>query len=180
MLDRRDHLVRRQAELARHTVDNPAVGLVRHQPVKIGGAQPVRAQRFVHRLAQALHRLSVDFASLHAQEAAVPGRRGSAVNIEGVVIAAVGCKWVDSTPRPCGPGSLTARRASAPAPSPNSTQVLRSSQSRMREKVSAPMTIAVLAWPRRSALSAVAKAKTKPAHTAWTSKAAPRCMPKRA
>ena len=36
----------------------------------------------------------------------------------------------------------TAVRTTAPAPSPNSTQVPRSSQSRMREKVSAPITSA--------------------------------------
>ena len=35
----------------------------------------------------------------------------------------------------------------APAPSPNSTQVPRSFQSRMREKVSAPITSARCAWP---------------------------------
>ena len=40
-----------------------------------------------------------------------------------------------------------ARRTTAPAPSPNSTQVPRSFQSRMREKVSAPITSAVCAWP---------------------------------
>ena len=40
----------------------------------------------------------------------------------------------------------------APAPSPNSTQVLRSFQSRMREKVSAPITSARLCEPEREEL----------------------------
>jgi hypothetical protein len=75
------------------------------------------------------------------------------------------------------PAIGTAFSTSAPAPSPNSTQVPRSSQSRMREKVSAPITSAVRAWPRRSALSAIASAKMKPEHTAWMSNAAPRFMP---
>ena len=42
----------------------------------------------------------------------------------------------------------------APAPSPNSTQVPRSFQSRMREKVSAPITSAVEAMPLLIMLSA--------------------------
>ena len=42
------------------------------------------------------------------------------------------------------PGCGCASRTSAPAPSPNSTQVVRSFQSRMREKVSAPITNARL------------------------------------
>jgi acetyl-CoA carboxylase carboxyl transferase subunit beta len=42
----------------------------------------------------------------------------------------------------------------APAPSPNSTQVVRSSQSRMREKVSAPITSARRCWPLLTRLSA--------------------------
>ena len=42
----------------------------------------------------------------------------------------------------------------APAPSPNSTQVPRSFQSRMREKVSAPITSAVEAMPFLIRLSA--------------------------
>ena len=85
-------------------------------------------------------------------------------------------------PRSRGAAVATARprSTSAPAPSPNSTQVPRSSQSRMREKVSAPITSAVRACPLRSTLSATASAKMKPAHTACTSKAAPRVMPSRA
>ena len=48
------------------------------------------------------------------------------------------------------PGSSAASRITAPAPSPNSTQVPRSFQSRMREKVSAPITSAVEAMPAGS------------------------------
>ena len=45
------------------------------------------------------------------------------------------------------PAFSSASSTSAPAPSPNSTQVPRSLQSRMREKVSAPMTRTRLARP---------------------------------
>ncbi len=44
----------------------------------------------------------------------------------------------------------------APAPSPNSTQVVRSLKSRMRENISAPTTSAVRCWPLRMSASAIA------------------------
>src|SRR3972149_1300737 len=57
--------------------------------------------------------------------------------------------WVDRMPRSAAlPLACTPRKTTAPAPSPNNTQVDRSCQSRMREKVSAPITRAVFAWPR--------------------------------
>ncbi len=65
----------------------------------------------------------------------------------------------------------------APAPSPNSTQVVRSCQSMMRENVSAPITSALLCEPEVRNLSAVATAKTNPEHTACKSKATPPVMP---
>ena len=54
------------------------------------------------------------------------------------------------------PGLSPATSTTAPAPSPNSTQVPRSFQSRMREKTSAPTTSAFLYWPERMKVSAVA------------------------
>ncbi len=45
------------------------------------------------------------------------------------------------------PGSPLASSTTAPAPSPNSTQVVRSLKSRMREKTSAPITSAFDALP---------------------------------
>ncbi|CFN71770.1 Uncharacterised protein [Bordetella pertussis] len=56
------------------------------------------------------------------------------------------------------PGSSAALSTTAPAPSPNSTQVPRSFQSRMREKTSAPITSAQRARPARMKLSAVVMA----------------------
>src|SRR6185369_6201805 len=56
------------------------------------------------------------------------------------------------------PSVSSAPRTSAPAPSPNSTQVARSSQSRIRLNVSAPITSAFCALPERSIESATDKA----------------------
>ena len=87
-------------------------------------------------------------------------------------------RCVVNTPRSDGlPGCSCASSTTAPAPSPNSTQVPRSFQSRIRENVSAPITSARLKAPRRRKLSAVASAKTKPEQTACRSKAAPWWMP---
>ena len=56
--------------------------------------------------------------------------------------------------------------------------MLRSVQSRMREKVSAPTTMTVRACPERMKLSATERPKTKPLQTACTSNAAPRLRPR--
>ena len=74
-------------------------------------------------------------------------------------------------------GCSAASRISAPAPSPKSTQVARSVKSRMRQKVSAPITITRREVPAWISALAWASAKTKPAQTACTSKAKPPRMP---
>ena len=56
------------------------------------------------------------------------------------------------------PGSLDASSTTAPAPSPNSTQVSRSVQSTMRVSVSAPITSTFFDWPLRMNLSAIPSA----------------------
>ena len=95
-------------------------------------------------------------------------------------MAAVGAqmRWSARRDRHSRPRLPAPPARSRPAPSPNSTQVVRSFQSRMREKVSAPITSARLCEPEARNLSAVATAKTKPAHTACRSKATPPVMPK--
>ena len=75
------------------------------------------------------------------------------------------------------PGSSLAPTTTAPAPSPNSTQVVRSLKSRMRENTSAPTTSALVAAPLLIIASATVSAYTKPEHTACTSKAAQPWMP---
>ena len=68
------------------------------------------------------------------------------------------CSWLPSA---CSfaarmPGLSPAASTTAPAPSPNSTQVPRSFQSRIRENTSVPMTSAFVAIPLRIIASAVA------------------------
>ncbi len=70
---------------------------------------------------------------------------------------------VDMLPSACRslarmPGVSEASSTTAPAPSPNSTQVVRSLKSRMRENTSAPITSAVLALPVRIIASATVSA----------------------
>ena len=55
------------------------------------------------------------------------------------------------------PGDSLASRTTAPAPSPNSTQVVRSEKSRIREKTSEPMTSAFEAAPVLIIASATAR-----------------------
>ncbi|KAG1531003.1 hypothetical protein G6F50_016953 [Rhizopus delemar] len=69
------------------------------------------------------------------------------------------------------PVSSSALSTTAPAPSPNSTQVVRSFQSTMRVNVSVPITSTCLQSPERMNLSATPNANTKPEQAALTSKA---------
>src|SRR5688572_3722356 len=66
------------------------------------------------------------------------------------------------------PGVSAASRTTAPAPSPNSTQVSRSVQSMMRDIVSAPITSARRAWPNRTNWSATTRPYRKPEQAAST------------
>ena len=91
-------------------------------------------------------------------------RRRTAVDIELVAVAAVGAQIGGQNAaiflgagRAPGASSTT-----APAPSPNSTQVVRSVQSRMREKVSPPITSARLNMPARNMPSAVRARRRSP------------------
>src|SRR5690348_7130700 len=77
------------------------------------------------------------------------------------------------------PGSSEASSTTAPAPSPNSTQVSRSLQSIIRVSVSAPMTSTRFAWPARTKLLATPSAYTKPEHAALTSNAMQPLAPRR-
>eukprot|EP00966_Prymnesium_polylepis_P204123 4728275-Prymnesium_polylepis.1 len=67
--------------------------------------------------------------------------------------------------------SVAAFITTAPAPSPKSTHVLRSSQSTQRERPSAPSTIAVLYAPLCRNCDAVFTPKRKPEHAAVRSNA---------
>ena len=154
-----DDLFRRDAELLGGGVDDALVRLVRHEPVDV-----LRASCAVAAKASSIDvgdhddGVAEDLAALHPQDAgglsSSPGRRrhracrGSAPSERRCVV---------SMPRSAAcPRPRCASSTTAPAPSPNSTQVARSFQSRMREKVSAPITSARLCEPELRNLSAVA------------------------
>ena len=80
-----------------------------------------------------------------------------------------------SRPLSCAPQAST---ATAPAPSPNSTQVLRSSQSTQRLSWSAPITRARFMAPLPKYWLAVIRANRKPLQAAVRSKATARLAPK--
>ncbi len=85
----------------------------------------------------------------------VPVVENAAVDEEEVVVAAVGVEAGGENARSSVSSALT---TTAPAPSPNRTQVARSSQSRMRLNVSEPITSALSAMPLFSIESAIASA----------------------
>ena len=151
------HLVRGNAELVRRAVDDALVCLVRHEPVDIRGRCAGRREGVLDHVGDHGDRVLENLAALHAQMADGLGRRRPAVDIELALVAAVRAQmgWSGCRGREAAPGCSCASSTTAPAPSPNSTQVVRSLQSRMREKVSAPITKArlcapVLAADRRS------------------------------
>ena len=127
-------------------VDDALVGLVRHQPVDVARRSARwRPSASSTDLGQLTHRLAEHLAAFHAQMAGGARsrtgrhrhrgcRNGGRRNADG----STGCRGRAACPAAAPPCSTT-----APAPSPNSTQVPRSFQSRMREKVSAPITSAV-------------------------------------
>src|SRR6185312_6486924 len=83
-------------------------------------------------------------------------------------------------PTPGSSPSATAVTTAAPAPSPNSTAVVRSVQSVTSDSFSAPMTSALRAAPARMAWSAVPSAYEKPEHAVFRSYAAGAVTPSRA
>ena len=83
-----------QAEFSSHGIDDPAVRLMRNQPVDICRDEIVGAQSLVDDLAQALNGMTKDLAALHPQKARARGRGGAAVDIKNVVLAAVRMQMV--------------------------------------------------------------------------------------
>ena len=81
------------------------------------------------------------------------------------------CSTTDSIPTDAFDASTT----TAPAPSPKSTQVVRSLKFRNRESVSAPMTSAFCTVPDEIMPRAIPSAVTKEVHAASTSNA-PACV----
>ena len=127
----------------------------RHQPVDVLGLQPGLLQDLAHHCRHVDHGVLENLLALHAQEAGRLGRGRAAIDVEDVVLAAVGMQRIGEDAA-IGRGALAflgLEHDDGAAPSPN-TQVPRSFQSRMREKVSAPITSAVEAMPFLIRLSA--------------------------
>ena len=132
-------------------VEDARVRLVRHDPVDVVRGQSGRLQHLVQHGGEVDDRVAEHLAALHpaacrpcrwstARHRQTEGRCGGRRH---------GAGW-----RGCRLRSPLRPSTSAPAPSPNRTQVARSSQSRMRLKVSAPITSALLRAAARSIKSA--------------------------
>src|SRR5207244_7719253 len=80
------------------------------------------------------------------------------------------CKWVERIPLPSVEGS----RSTAPAPSPNKMQVLRSVQSMMADMTSVPTNNTLRQLPERTYRSATARPYRNPEQAAAKSNAKPR------
>ena len=137
---------------------------------------PVASKASSHNIGDHADGVAEHFLADHPQVTCGLRRGRAAIDKELVAKAAVGPQMrgqdaaiVARRPRP-----TRASNTKAAAPSPNSTQVPRSSQSRMREKVSAPITSARLCEPETRNLSAVATANTKPEQTALHDRRRPR------
>ncbi len=160
LVDGEDDLAMGDAELVGGGLDDAPVGLVRHEPVDGVGGDAGVVETAPDHVGHHADRVPEHLLALHAQVADRHRRRGAAVDEELGAVAPVGPEA-----RGDDAGRVEARRRSprasstiAPAPSPNRTQVVRSLQSRMREKVSAPITSARLCEPETRNLSAVATA----------------------
>ena len=83
-------LRRIEAELPRGGVEDALVGLVRHHPVDLVGAVAGRLEHLVEHVGEVDDRVAEHLLALHPQLADRAGGRDAAVDIEQVVVAAVG------------------------------------------------------------------------------------------
>src|SRR5437879_5245125 len=158
-----DELRQIDAQLPRGRLEYAHVGLVRNEPVDVRGSETAHRQSLARDFVQHLDRELENRLPVHVQErrphdlaAADVAGHGKNVHVRAV-----------SMQRACHDTGLeSARSITAPAPSPNSTAVPRSFQSRIREYTSAPTMRAQRCWPDRIKLSAIASAYTKPLQTA--------------
>ena len=166
--------------LSAEAVDDAPVGLMRHEPVDVAGRRAGVSEASVDYVGHHADGVAEHFLALHPQMAG--GLSGGRARRRHKAWRDAGrrseAERRSRRGRAMAPSPSCASSTMAPAPSPNSTQVVRSFQSRMREKVSAPITSALLCEPERRNLSAVAVAKTNPLHTACRSKATPWVMPR--
>ena len=160
---RHHDLLRRDAELVRRGVDDALVGLVRHEPVDVVGSVAGVANTSSTTSVIIADRVPEDLAAFHAQMPDGLRRGRAAIDVELGLVAAVGAqvRGEDAAVRRARPAApaLPARRRRRRRRT--ARRCVRSFQSRMREKVSAPITSARLCVPVRSRPSAVASAIDK-------------------
>ena len=94
------HLLARDAELVGGGVDDAAVGLVRHEPVDVGGGDAGVVETGLDDVGDHADGVLEHFPALHAQMADRPGGRRAAVDVEFGAMAAVGAQLAEMiTPR---------------------------------------------------------------------------------
>ena len=128
------------AEPLRERGEDPRVRLVVDEQVDLVEFDARGRHADTRRLGEPPHRLLERLVAVHREEAASRGRRRSAP------------AWPPSAPSatgPISPGAPAVQRI-APAPSPNSAAVLRSSGSTWRDMISAPITSACCEAPDAS------------------------------
>jgi hypothetical protein len=108
------------------------IGLMRHQPVDLVSLHPDILEHLAQHRGQVGDGMAKHLAALHAQLAHSARGARAAIDIEQLVVRPSACRRVARMPGACGSSLSRASSTMAPAPSPNSTQVARSSQSRMR------------------------------------------------
>src|SRR3546814_213212 len=84
-----DDLLRRQADTLRRAVENALVGLMRHEPVDIGGSEPGRRQRFLDGVGDIDDGMAKDLPALHTHMAGGLRRGRATIDIELLLEASI-------------------------------------------------------------------------------------------
>jgi len=90
LVDGDDDFLRRQMQALAHAVDDPPVGLVRHQPVDVALRQAIGGQRLLHRLGEPYHGVAKHLATVHHQMARLVAPAHRTVDIQDVALRALG------------------------------------------------------------------------------------------
>ena len=90
LVDGDDHPRRIEPELLRGRVEDPLIGLVRDDPVDFVRRVAGRLERLAEDGGKVGHRVAEHLLALHSELADRPGGRGAAVDIEQLIVAAVG------------------------------------------------------------------------------------------
>ena len=147
-VDGDDHLFARDAELVGRGVDDAAVGLMRHEPVDVGGGSRRRPRNSLDDVRHHADGVPEHLLAFHAQMADRLRRRRAAVDVELGAVAAVRARVSRRSRRRVARAVALTRlqhdRPGAVAEQHAGRAVLQSSR---RENVSAPITSARLCEP---------------------------------